>query len=129
MARVVKETQLARRPDEVWAVIGDYEGVPKWLSVITEAKVHDDERICQMGDQGTIRERILSRDDVSMRYEYEIYESPFPLAAYRASMEVQPDSDGSRFVWTIDLHPPEMADALDPVWDAGLEGLRRLLER
>lgn len=80
------------------------------------------------GYQGTIRENILSRDDANRRYEYEIVESPLPMTSYRSSMEGNPEADGSRFVWTIDVEPPEMVEALNPIWDSGLDGLRRRLE-
>jgi carbon monoxide dehydrogenase subunit G len=129
MARVVRDVRIQRQPDDVWAVVGDYESIPTWLPVITEAKVQGNERVCQMGDQGTLREEILSRDDAARRYEYRIHESPLPITSYRASMEVQPDGDGSRFIWTIDIEPPEMVEALTPIWDQGVEGLRALLER
>jgi uncharacterized protein YndB with AHSA1/START domain len=128
MARVVKEVRIERPADEVWAVVGDYEAIPSWLPAITEAKVQGEERLCTMGEQGLIREHILSRDEAARRYEYTIVDSPLPITSHRASMEVRPAGESSVFVWTMDIEPDELAQALDPTLEQGLAGLKARLE-
>jgi hypothetical protein len=128
MAVVTRDVRIARSPDEVWKVVGDLGAISSWVPLLSGSKVDGDTRTCVTEDGGTITEHILGRDDAARRYEYVILDSPFPITAYRATMEVQDDDGQARVVWTIDLEPDAMAAEMSPLFEQSLETLRQLLE-
>lgn len=129
MPRVVREVHIDASPERVWEVVGDAGGVADWLPAAEASSLDGDTRTVELaGGSGTITERILARDDASRRLEYTIVESPRPLESHRSSMEVLPDGEGTRFVWTTDVEPQAAAEGMTPVFDGGVEALKRHIE-
>jgi len=128
MATLTKEIRIARPAGDVWAVVGDLERISSWVPVFSGAAVEGDTRTCTMRDGATITERILSRDNVARRYEYEVVDSPFGFTSYRASLEVLPEGEDGRVVWTADLEPETMVAELAPLFEESLAGLKQQLE-
>jgi hypothetical protein len=116
MASINLETKLGVGPDELWAQVKDVGGVSNLLGIITESSLDGDQRSCTMADGAQLSETIISIDDDNRRVAYTITDSPFPIEAHAASMQVSDAGDGtSHFQWITDVKPDELADALGPM--------------
>lgn len=128
MARVSKEIDIARSPDDVWTVVGDPAGISGWVPVLSASTVEGDTRTCTLEDGGVLTEKILNRDDAGRNYRYSIVDSPFGFTAYESQIEVREAGEGSKVVWTVDLEPDSMADQMAPLYEQSLAMLKQQLE-
>jgi hypothetical protein len=70
-----------------------------------------------------VREWLVSRDDAERRLVYAINDHP-KYTHYSAAAQVFEDGAGSRFVWTVDFLPDEMAEFQDASMEAGAAAVR-----
>ncbi len=129
MARIEKSIEIDRSLDEVWAVVGDIGAISTWLTAIGQSSFSDGVRECTMEGGGLLREQISNRDDANRRYEYEITESPMPLERHHAWMSVNEAPSGSRVTWIAEIEPEDMAAAMEPVFEEGMQSLRAHFEQ
>lgn len=129
MSRIEKTIDIDRSPDDVWAVVGDIGAISTWLPAIGQSSFDDGVRECTMEGGGVLREQITDRDDTARRYEYEITESPMPLEHHHAWMSVGEIEGGSRVTWITEISPDEMAAAMEPVFEEGIQSLKAHLEQ
>ncbi len=116
MASINLETTLAISPNELWSKVKDVGGVSNLLDVIAKSSADGDQRSCTMADGAELTETIISIDDDHQRVAYTITDSPFPIQAHAASMQVSDAGDGkSTFQWITDVKPDELASALGPM--------------
>jgi uncharacterized protein YndB with AHSA1/START domain len=123
--------EIAAPPDEVWALVGDPVGVPRWFTKYVGAEIDGDTRILRRADGGELVERLLDRDDEARRYSYSVTAGS-PLRTHHASFEVRPAGAGSIVVWRTE------AEFQDPAIDAeerlaggqrdALQAMKALLE-
>jgi len=134
MTFIEKTITIHAAPEDVWELAGDPGRIGEWLPAFAEATLEGDERTCVTGDGGTIRERILERDDDERFYVYEITESPLPVASYRSRLDVDGHGDHPHVTWTSEFEvtdpapEDEVAAAIGQLYEDGLEGLRAHLE-
>lgn len=128
MARIEKTIDIDRSPDDVWAVVGDIGSISTWLPAIGESSFQDGVRECTMDGGGMLREQISNHDDATRSYEYEITESPMPLDHHHAWMSVEEEGSGSRVTWITEIAPDDMAAAMEPVFEEGMQSLKVHLE-
>ena len=128
MAVFQEEIHINRDPADVWKVIGDPGNIHAWLPFITEAEMDGDYRHCQAGENGSLRERILSIDSSTMRTEYTILEAPMPIEFIHAGIQVTADNGGSCVVWDTTVTPDSLADMFSPIYQEGLNNLKSQLE-
>lgn len=79
--------------------------------------VDGDRRSCTFADGTVLQERIISIDPELKRVAYTITDSPFGLTFHSASMQIVPEADRSRVVWTTDIQPDALKTQLDPLFD------------
>ena len=116
MASVNLKTPPAVSADDLWAEAKNVGGLSGLLEVITESSLDGDHRSCTRGEGGVLAETIMSIDDEHKRVAYTITDSPFPIEAHAASMQVTDAGGGkSTFRWITDVKPDEMADGLGPM--------------
>lgn len=128
MTKFAESVYVQAAPDAVWAEAGDAAGISSWLPFLTESRVEGDKRYCVAGENGSLVEAIVARDDVGRSYEYTITEAPMPIDFLHASIEVVPDGSGSRVNWTTTVTPAELVDMFRPIYAEGLANLKRRLE-
>ena len=128
MAVFQEEIHIDRDPADVWNVVGDAGNIHAWLPFITEARLEGDYRHCEAGDNGSLRERILSVDDATMRTEYTILEAPMPIEFIHAGIQVTADNGGSRVVWDTTVTPDALVEMFSPIYQEGLNNLKSRLE-
>lgn len=125
MASIHREFEISSTPENAWAALRDVGKINELISFLGKVTVDGDHRVCELGDQGTLDELIVSVDDERKRLVYSILKSPFNLTHHSASMQVVPNSGpGARFIWTADLKPDAAAAAMSEVMDHAIESLK-----
>ncbi len=71
------------------------------------------------------RERLVTLDDDTCRLVYAVVEGR--ASHYNAAVQVFPEGDGSRVVWTIDLLPDDLAPAIGGMMDEAAKAMGQAL--
>ncbi|PKO52583.1 MAG: SRPBCC family protein [Betaproteobacteria bacterium HGW-Betaproteobacteria-2] len=146
--KVDKSVTIKAEPAKVWAMVKDFGNMHKWHPAVASTKLEkkgdDTFRTLTLKSGGTIHEKLRSADDEAMKLRYEIVEGVLPVSDYNAFMTVKAGPNAGettvqwvgRFYRVYKLNPPipegqddETAlNAVNGVFDAGLEGLKKTLE-
>ena len=141
MARVFTSSVIGASPDQVWARIRDFNGLPSWHPAIRESQIEGGQPADKIGcirdfylqNGDRIREQLLGLSDYDLFCTYSILESPMPLENYIATIRLTPITDGDRTFaeWTaeFDCAPEEEAGLVDGignnVFQTGFDSLKR----
>jgi carbon monoxide dehydrogenase subunit G len=127
MAEGKTEVEIARSPEDVWALVGDFGGLADWMPGIESCELDGDVRKLQtMGME--IHERLVDRDDASRTISYSITKGPMPLEHHLATLSVAPSGDGSVLTWAYEVRPDDMAAAFGPVYEGSARAVKERLE-
>jgi carbon monoxide dehydrogenase subunit G len=129
MASIHKEILIDARPEDVWAAVRDYGAVHERLApgFVVDAHLDGDDRIVTFFNGLVARERLVGIDDEARRLAYSAVGGR--LAHHNGSIQVfAGDEGGSRFVWTIDLLPNELAELIGSMMDQGAAAAKQTLE-
>lgn len=108
MPKIDNEIVIDRRPEEVWAILGDLGAVTRWVPGVADARMEGMRRICTLEDGGEIHEEIADFSDVERRYVYEQTVHPLGFKRSVGALAVEPHANGgSRVLWNAEL---EFAD-------------------
>lgn len=122
-------------PAKVWALVGDFNGLPRWNPGLADSRLEDGGKLRiltrRTGDQ--VRERLLEQDDAHRRVRYSIIESGLPVGRHAATIEVVPRGKGATVNWSCEFEskgPPdaELAAIFKQIYTGGLSKLKSLLE-
>ena len=105
---VSEQIELSAPPAETWQLIGRFDGLHQWHPAFRSGEIVKGEnnvsgavRLLTLQDGGRITEELLAYSGEAMRMRYRITDSPLPLTAYAATLEVSPGKDGgSRLTWS-----------------------------
>jgi hypothetical protein len=127
MATLRKEIPVANAATPVWHAIRDFGQVHTKVApgFLTGLKMDNGDRIVTFFNGVVARERLVTADDEARRLVYAVVEGR--PSHYNASVEVLPEGDGSRIVWTIDLLPNELAPAIEGMMDQALGTMKKTL--
>jgi polyketide cyclase/dehydrase/lipid transport protein len=145
MVNVYSSSVIEAPADRVWAVIRDFNGLPKWHPLIRDSRIENDAPADRVGcirnfnlkEGGNIREQLLTLSDFDFSCTYSILESPMGVQNYIATLKLTPITDGDRsFIeWSAEFDcPPErerqLADlAGNGVFQGGFDALKRQVTR
>jgi carbon monoxide dehydrogenase subunit G len=122
MAHERAEIELQASPDAVWALVGDFGGIGKWMPGIESCVVDGDDRILKlMGLE--ITERLERRDDEDRTLTYRIVGGA-PVANHEATIAVRPAGQGSNVTWDVEVVPDEMGAVLRDTYQQALAALK-----
>ena len=119
--------------DKVWALVGGFNDLPKWLPLIAKSEPSEGGRLRHLttADGGEIVERLQTFDNVARTYSYTIEQSPFPVSAYLATLPVEALTDASaKVTWSGVFTPVEgvtdaaVEELFAGVYKGGVEALR-----
>jgi hypothetical protein len=119
-------------PDELWAKVGDFCGVTKWVPPIRTCVMSPDKKVRTItvtGGGGDVVERQVERSETKRLYTFIILKpGPFPLGKYRATMHVVPAPGGSAFIWSSTYTAKGKSDAevkamIDALYKSASENL------
>lgn len=128
MATVRKEFRSHRSAAEVWDVLRKFDAVHEMTpGFVTATKMEPSgARMVTFANGMEIREWPVSSNDAERRLVYAILDHP-RYTHYSASAQVLEDGQGSRFVWTVDFLPDEMAGMQSASMDAGAAAMAKAL--
>jgi hypothetical protein len=125
MIKVYTSTVINGSADAVWAIVRDFNGLPKWTPFVAESRIEgglpSDKVGCirnfRLKDGGIIREQLLTLSDYDYQCTYSILESPMGVTNYVATLKLTPVTDGNTTFaeWWAEFDPPfgkekELAD-------------------
>ena len=144
---------IARTPDQVWAIVGDFDSIARWHPVVASSPA---DKGNQVGSKRTLTlkaegaphfdEELIKYDAAAHSYQYKIDKvdpKVLPVNNYQAWFEVQANpAGGSTIEWRAAFYrgymlndpPPELNDAasvkaITGVFRAGLDNIKLLAER
>jgi len=133
MSHVKRMLTVSAEPEDVWAVIGAFDGLPDWHPVVAKSETSseggDTIRVLTTADGAVLSEKLLAHSDDDRSYSYSITESPLPVKNYRATIVVDDAEGGSTVHWWSDFDPDgvsgEEAEAvIASIYEAGFEALK-----
>jgi hypothetical protein len=128
MATVRKEFRSPRLAAEVWDKLRKFEAVHELAKGFVTATEMESSgaRMVTFANGMKVREWLVTRDDGERRLVYAILDHP-AYQHYSASAQVFEDGDGSRFVWSVDFLPDEMAGMQSASMEAGAAAMKAAL--
>jgi carbon monoxide dehydrogenase subunit G len=129
MATLHKEIFIAAPRETVWDAVRDIGALHTRLvpGFVVDTRVEGDARMVTFGNGMVVREPILSLDDARHRLAWSAEGAN--TTHYNAVLQVLEAAEGTRVVWTTDLLPHAMADAIAAMQDQGLAVMKRTLEQ
>lgn len=129
MATLRREIPVANGAASVWENLRDFGAVHTKVApgFLTDLKMDHGDRILTFFNGMVARERLVSLDDETRRLVYSVVEGQ--ASHYNAAVEVVPDGDDSRVVWTIDLLPSDLAPAVGGMMDEAVKVMTKALAR
>lgn len=118
MPKIYASAIIPADADQVWQLAGDFNGLAGWHPSITESKLRTGTareigavRELTLGDNSTVVEKQVGRDDADRTYTYDFVESPFPVRTYRSTFRVAPVTVGGQaFIEWSAFYDSEAAD-------------------
>jgi len=134
VAKVSMSTQLSVPADELWKMIGGFNALPDWHPGVEKSELADGgrQRTLQLAGGGTIVETLVSQDDGSKTYTYEIKDSPLPVANYVSTINVSPSGEKTSTVeWSSNFEASgapesEAVKAIQDMYQTGLDNLKKM---
>jgi hypothetical protein len=129
MASIRKQVHIDAPVAKVWQALRDVGALHTRLApgFVTDTKMDGNARMVTFGNGQVAREEIVSVDDSLRRVAWAILDAPFEH--YSGCAWVEPEVGGARFLWTADLLPDEMAERVDAMMSAGIQVIKKTLER
>jgi hypothetical protein len=127
MATIRREIAVANGAAAVWQRLRDFGQVHTKVApgFLTDLRMDNGDRIVTFFNGVVARERLVTLDDETCRLVYAVVEGR--LSHHSASVQVFPEGDGSRVVWTADLLPNDLAPAIGGMMDEAAKVMRKTL--
>jgi mxaD protein len=137
-------------PQAVWAVVGDFNGTPRWLPLVERSDIVLGTnnrvgaiRLITRRNGTKVTERLLERDAQGMKMSYTYVDGAVMATDYLPVLSVTDAGDGTSIVeWSAHFRrldyaadpPPagqddqSMTDFYNGIYRTGLENLKRVIE-
>ncbi|MBC7799256.1 MAG: SRPBCC family protein [Gemmatimonadaceae bacterium] len=151
--KVTQSVDIARTPDQVWAIVGDFDSIARWHPAVgsspaDKGNVVGSKRTLTLRAPGDPKfdEELLKYDAAARSYQYKIEKvdpNVLPVNNYNAWFEVQANpAGGTTIEWRAAFYrgymlndpPPALNDAasvraITGVFRGGLDNIKALAER
>jgi hypothetical protein len=131
MATIIRQTIIDVAPADAWAALRDFGGVHQRLAAgfVTDCTLDAaDVRTISFFNGAVVKERLVGRDERARRLAYSVIESGLELSHHNAAAQIIDDAGGTRFVWTTDVLPDDLAPTIAALMDAGIAAIKSTLE-
>ena len=132
MASIIRETSIDVEPETAWDALRDWGAVHERLApgFVSDARVDGRDRVVTFVNGSVVRELFVGADDRARRLVWAVADGSLGLAHYNASAQVIPDGKTrTRFVWTADLLPDDLAGRVSQLMEQGLSAIKNTLEK
>jgi hypothetical protein len=132
MATIIRQTMIDVAPVDAWAALRDFGGVHQRLAVgfVTDCTLDaPDVRTIRFFNGAVAKERLVGVDEDARRVAYSVIESGLRPSHHNAAAQIIEDAERTRFVWTTDVLPDDLAPTIAGLMDAGIAAIRFTLER
>jgi len=138
--KIEREIVVKAPVDKVWAAVTDFGAIDQWHPSVTkiavETKKDEDgktlpHRTLTLKDGGTLVHKETKTNEKIKKYEYKIVEG-FHVKGYRAIFRVKPgaNENESKIMYKARFFAdPDGVKAVEAFYDAGLPGLKAMLEK
>ena len=129
MASIRIETSVAVSPEKAWAAFRDVGAVHIRLArgFVADCRLEESARIVTFSNGFVAKELIVDIDDRNRRLAYAVSGSE-RLSHHNASLQVQPENDGTRIIWVADILPDSAEPAIRGMMEQGSVAMRQTLE-
>lgn len=137
MASVSVSIDIAAPVNSVWEILGDFNGMPKWLDFIRSSWLSETGRMRNLEtiNGSIIVEALLERSEHDMFYRYAILDGPDPVMDYIATLSARRISARKTTVtWASRFKPVDteitalLVGHYEILHRAGLDRLKTLIE-
>jgi hypothetical protein len=130
MATIRKEVFIRARPETVWSAVRDIGAIHTRLApgFVTDVRLEPGFRVVTFGNGTVAREAIVSIEDAERRLVWSVVGTRMTHHNGAAQVFAEPQA-GSRFVWTADLLPDEVAPAIAAAMEQAMPIIKATLER
>ncbi len=137
--KVEREIIVKAPVEKTWAALTAFGAINQWHPSVTEAAVEtkkDEDgkalphRTLTLKDGGTLVHKETKKDESIRKYEYKLVEG-LPVEGYRAIFKVKPgaNENESKITYKARFYAdPKGVKAVEAFYDAGLPGLKALIE-
>ena len=127
MASITREIEVAVPAAAAWARVRDVAHTHHlFAGVLTDCKMEEGARVVTFANGMVVRELIVDIDEARHRVAYAAVGGR--ATHHNASLQVIPDGDGARIVWTLDFLPAELAPFVGGLVEAGSAAMKASLE-
>jgi uncharacterized protein YndB with AHSA1/START domain len=129
MASIRKEIRIDAPVERVWDALRDVGALHTKLvpGFVKDTHMEGQTRVVTFGNGMVAREDIVSIDPAQHRVAWAIVGQQFRHYSGAAWVEADPKG-GSRFIWTADLLPNDMAAQVDQMMTVGIAVVKQTLE-
>lgn len=135
MITISMKTQINAPAVDVWAVIGDFNALPKFVEAAVESSVDGEGigtvRTITLPDGAKLLERLEEYDAEKMMVKYSILEGPLPVADYMSVMQLTATDNGCELEWSSEFNAAGASDedarsTMAGVYQMGFDGLAKI---
>lgn len=124
---IKKATLFSCTPDQLWQIVGTPDRVD-WVPGVTDCVFDGEVRSLNLPGAGSIKERILSRDESNFTMQYSCIESPMPLQSHLAEIELKSTGDQTQMIWRTTVEPAEYEKFIEGSMDGAIDQIHKLLQ-
>jgi hypothetical protein len=133
MSTIIREVVIGADATRVWEALRDFGALEEKLApgFVTDCRLESsDTRVVTFFNGAEARERLVGIDENARRLAYSVIESRFDATHHNAAAQIIDDNIGrSRFIWTVDVLPDELATPIGQMMDAGLDAIKGHLDQ
>jgi hypothetical protein len=132
MATIIRQTVVDVAPADAWAALRDFGSVHERLAAgfVTACTLDAaDVRTITFFNGEVVKERLVGVDEGARRLAYCLVESSLDPSHHNAAAQIVEGADGTRFVWTTDVLPDDLAPTIAGFMDAGIAAIASTLAR
>lgn len=129
MTSLRKEIRISASVDRVWDALRDVGALHTKLvpGFVKDTVLEGNSRVVVFSNGMTVREDIVGVDASQRRVAWAIVGQQFRHYNGAAWVEADPKG-GSRFVWTVDVLPNELASQVEQMMTTGIAVIRQTME-
>jgi len=133
MSTIIREVVIEADATLVWDALRDFGALEEKLApgFVTDCRLEtSDTRVVTFFNGAEARERLVGVDKNARRLAYSVIESRFDATHHNAAAQIIDEGTGrSRFTWTVDVLPNELATPIGQMMEAGLDAIKVHLEQ